>query len=138
MSGRVQALAAEVGLVMRTPEWMVNSRLALASAEFARERGAFDAVHRALFRVHWEGPGRLDDVGELKRVAADAGLDARELEEALSAGSYEEVLDAHRREATAVGINAIPAHIFGRRYLVVGAYPLQVYEQVLAQLSAES
>jgi predicted DsbA family dithiol-disulfide isomerase len=44
------------------------------------------------------------------------------------------LLDANRREATEVGISAIPAHIFGRRFLVVGAHPPQVYDQVLGQL----
>ncbi len=134
MDRRLQAMAAEVGLVMRRPERMVNSRPALATAEFARERGAFDTVHRALFRVHWEGPGTLDDVDELRRVAAEAGLDADELERALRDGRYESLIDANRREATSVGIHAIPAHVFDRRFLLVGAQPDEVYDQVMARL----
>lgn len=134
VSSGVQELARQVGLTMRAPERMINSRLALATAEFARERGAFDTVHRALFKVHWEGPGELDDIGQLRRVAAEAGLDGDQLEQALASGRYEEVLDANRREATEIGISAIPAHIFGRRFLVIGAHPLHLYGQVLSQL----
>jgi predicted DsbA family dithiol-disulfide isomerase len=134
MSSGVRSLAQQVGLTMRTPERMVNSRLALSTAEFAKERGAFDAVHRLLFKLHWEGPGELDDIGQLRRVAVEAGLDGDELEAALASGRYEELLDANRREATEIGISAIPAHIFGRRFLVIGAHPPETYYQVLSRL----
>ncbi len=130
----MRAMAAEVGLTMRERDRLVNSRLALATAEFARERGAFEAVHRALFRVHWEGPGELDDVQELKRVVGEAGLDEPELETALADGRYDDAIDANRREALAAGISAVPAHVFGRRFLVVGAQPDEIYRQVLDRL----
>lgn len=135
MDRHVQAMAAQVGLVMRRPDRMINSRLALATAEFARERAAFEPVHRALFRVHWEGPGDLDDLAVLRRVAVEAGLDPDELEGALGEGRYAELIDAARREATNAGIHAVPAHVFDRRLLVVGAQPDEIYAQVLARLS---
>lgn len=131
----MRALAAEVGLTMRERERMVNSRLALATAEFARKRGAFEPVHRALFKVHWEGPGELDDPQQLGQVVADAGLDPSELEPALVSGEYERLIDANRQDAMAVGVNAVPAHIFGRRFLVVGAQPDELYQQVLRKLA---
>lgn len=127
-------MAAEVGLRMELRDRIINTRLALATAEFARERDAFEAVHRALFKAHWEGKGELDNLTDLKRIARDAGLDADELETALREGRYEDLLDANRREATAVGINAIPAHVFGRRFLVIGAQPDEIYERVLQKL----
>jgi predicted DsbA family dithiol-disulfide isomerase len=135
MDDRLQAMAAEAGLTMRRRGRMVNSRLALAAAEFARERQAFDPVHRALFRVHWEGPGELDDVEELKRVVREAGLDEADLETALADGRYDKLLDAAREEALSVGINAVPAHVFGRRFLLVGAQPDEIYRQVLSRLA---
>jgi predicted DsbA family dithiol-disulfide isomerase len=134
MSAGIQRMACDVGLTMRTPERMINTRPALATAEFARERGAFDAVHGLLFKLHWEGPGELDDLIQLRRIVLAAGLDGDELERVLASGRYEEALDATRREATGVGINAIPAHIFGGRFLVLGAQPPEIYDQVLARL----
>lgn len=133
----MQQLAAKVGLSMRPRERLINSRLALATAEFARERDAFDLVHQALFKVHWEGPGELDDVEELKRVVAAAGLDPAELETALGDGRYDGVIDGNQREAMAMGINAIPAHVFGQRFLVIGAQPDEVYREVLGRLADE-
>ena len=48
--------------------------------------------------------------------------------------SFEGTLDDSRRQAESVGINAIPAHIFGQRYLVVGAHPYENFKQVLDRL----
>jgi predicted DsbA family dithiol-disulfide isomerase len=134
MRAHMRALAAEVGLTMEARDVLINSRLALATAEFARERGAYEAVHRALFEAHWHLTGKLEDVEDLKRIAAACGLDPEELGAALADGRYEPVLDQNRREAESIGVNAIPAHIFGARYLVVGAHPLELFRQVVERL----
>ncbi len=130
----LKMMAADTGLEMRRPKRLINSRLALAAAEFARERDVFPAMHAALFKAHWEGTAALDSVEDLKRIAASVGLEADELEAALDEGRYEDVLDANRMEATQVGINAIPAHIIGRRFLILGAQPVDVFRGVLAKL----
>ncbi len=135
--GHVDAMAREVGLVMRHRDRLINTRLALGAAEFARERGKFEPMHHALFKAHWEGTAELDKISDLRRIASGQGLDADELEAALTSGRYEALLDRHRAEATSVGIDAIPAHIVGERYLVVGAQPMAVFEQVLAQIAQE-
>ena len=135
--GRLEAVAAEVGLVMRQRDVIINSRRALGAAEFAREQGKFGEMHHALFKAHWEGTGRLENVDDLVRIGEGIGLDAAELRRAIEEGRYEELLDGSRRQAESVGINAIPAHIFGRRYLVLGAQPHEAFMQVLDRLRQE-
>ncbi len=134
---RLEAVAAEVGLVMRQRDVIINSRRALGAAEFAREQGKFDEMHRALFKAHWEGTGRLEDVDDLVRIGTDIGLDPVELRLAIVEARYEAILDGNRRQAESVGINAIPAHIFDRRYLVVGAQPYEAFTEVLDRLRQE-
>ena len=136
--GRLEAVAAEVGLVMRQRDVIINSRRALGAAEFAREHGKFDEMHRALFKAHWEGTGRLEDFDDLVRIGEAVGLDPTDLRQAIGAGRYEGLLDDSRRQAESVGINAIPAHIFGRRYLVLGAQPYEAFTQVLDRLKEEA
>jgi predicted DsbA family dithiol-disulfide isomerase len=131
----MQSVAAEVGLTMQTRDVIINSRRALGAAEFAREHGKFDEMHRALFKAHWERSARLEDVDDLVRIGADLGLDATDLSRAIEENRYEQVIDENREAATSVGINAIPAHIFGRRYLVLGAQPYDVLKQVIDRLS---
>jgi predicted DsbA family dithiol-disulfide isomerase len=137
MRSRLEAIADEVGLVMRQRDVIINSRKALGAAEFAREQGKFDEMHRALFKAHWEGTGRLEDTDDLVRIGAEIGLDVVDLRSAIEEGRYAEILDDSRRQAESAGINAIPAHIFGRRYLVVGAHPYEAFMQVLDRLREE-
>jgi predicted DsbA family dithiol-disulfide isomerase len=138
MRSRLDDIADEVGLVMQQRDVLINSRKALGAAEFAREQGKFEEMHRALFKAHWELTGKLEDVDDLVRIGTEVGLDPVELRQAIEEGRYEKVLDEDRRLAESVGINAIPAHIIGRRYLVLGAQPYDAFIQVLDKLREES
>jgi predicted DsbA family dithiol-disulfide isomerase len=138
MRSRLDDIAGEVGLVMKQRDVLINSRKALGAAEFARGRGKFEEMHRALFKAHWELTGKLEDVDDLVRIGVEVGLDPGELRAAIVEGRYEQVLDENRRLAESVGINAIPAHIFGRRYLVLGAQPYEAFAQVIDRLREEA
>jgi protein disulfide-isomerase len=72
------------------------------------------------------------------RIGTEVGLDAAELRAAIDEDRYAAVIDENRAEAESVGINAIPAHIFGRRYLVLGAQPYEAFVQVLERLRQEA
>ena len=137
MHQHLQGIAAEVGLTMESRDVIINSRRALAAAEFARARGRYDAMHQALFKAHWERTARLENVDDLVQVGAGVGLDSDELRAAIEDGRYDAVIDETRREAESVGISAIPAHVFGSRYLVVGAQPYEVFKQVLDRLEKD-
>ena len=134
----MQSVAQSVGLEMRTRDVIINSRRALAAAEFARANGKFEDMHRALFKAHWEGTGKLEDVEDLARIGETVGLDGAELRAAVNDDRYAAIIDEDRRVATSVGIDAIPAHVFGRRYLVLGAQPYEVLKQVIDRVSSET
>jgi predicted DsbA family dithiol-disulfide isomerase len=138
MHDHLKTIAAEVGLQMESRDVIINSRRALGAAEFAREHGKYDEMHHALFKAHWEQTGKLESVDDLVRIGESVGLDGEALRQAIEDGRYEPVLDETRREAESVGINAIPAHVFGGRYLVVGAQPYEVFKQVLERIAASS
>ena len=134
MHDHLQAVAAEVGLKMESRDVIINSRRALGAAEYARTRGKFDEMHHALFKAHWERTARLEDVDDVVEIGAGVGLDRDELRDAIESGRFEQLIDETRQEAESAGINAIPAHVFGARYLVVGAQPYEVFERVVARL----
>jgi predicted DsbA family dithiol-disulfide isomerase len=138
MRTHLETIAAEVGLTMKQRDVIINSRRALGAAEFAREQGKFDAMHQALLKSHWEGTARLENVDDLVRIGTEVGLDAIELRAAIDEDRYAAVIDENRAEASSLGINAIPAHIFGRRYLVLGAQPYEAFQQVLDRLREEA
>jgi predicted DsbA family dithiol-disulfide isomerase len=134
----MRSVAESVGLEMHTRDVIINSRRALAAAEFAREHGRFEAMHQSLFKAHWDGTGKLEDVDDLVRIGEGIGLDGAQLRRALEDDRYGAVIDENRRIASSAGINAIPAHVFGRRYLVLGAQPYEVLAQVVDQVHSES
>ena len=138
MHDHLQSVAGTVGLTMKSRDVIINTRRALGAAEFAREEGRFEEMHRALFKAHWEGAGRLEDVDDLVRIGAQVGLDPEGLRAAIVEGRYDPVIDENRQAAESAGINAIPAHIFGGRYLVVGAHPYELVKQVLDRLGADA
>ena len=135
MHAHLQAAAQQVGLKMESRDLIINSRRALGAAEFAREHGLFDEMHRELFKAQWELTGRLEDVDDLVRIGAGIGLDPEELRSVILEGRYDDVIDENRRVATSLGIDAIPAHVFGRRFLILGAQPYEVFQQVLTRLA---
>ena len=134
MHDHLQAIASEVGLKMESRDVIINSRRALGAAEFARTKERFDEMHHALFKAHWERTAKLEDIDDVVDIGASVGLDRDELRDAIVTGRFEPLIDETRQEAESVGINAIPAHVFGARYLVVGAQPYEVFERVLAKL----
>jgi predicted DsbA family dithiol-disulfide isomerase len=135
--GHLDEMAAEVGLVMKRRDRSINTRLALSTAEFARERGKYDEVRVALMKAHWEATADLDRVEDLQRIAAGAGLDPADLQRGLDEGRYEALLDRYREEAMSMGINAIPAHVLGQRYLLLGAQPYEAFIDVLDKLQGD-
>jgi len=136
MHDHLRTVAGDVGLKMESRDVIINSRRALGAAEFAREQGRYDEMHHALFKAHWELTGKLEDVDDLVRIGESVGLDGAELRAAIEDGRYEQLLDDTRQQAESVGINAIPAHVFGGRYLVVGAQPYDVFKQVLEKIAS--
>jgi len=132
----MESIGESAGLKMKTRDVIINSRRALGAAEFARANGRFEAMHHALFQAHWEGTGKLEDVDDLVRIGEGVGLDGKELREAVEAKLFDEVIDDNRRMASSAGIDAIPAHVFAGRFLVLGAQPYDVLKQVVERISA--
>jgi predicted DsbA family dithiol-disulfide isomerase len=138
MHSYMKSVAESVGLDMQTRDVIINSRRALGAAEFAREKGRFDPMHHALFKAHWGGTEKLEEVDDLVRIGESVGLDGAELRSAIEEDRYAGVIDENRRVASSVGIEAIPAHVFGRRYLVLGAQPYEVLKEVVERVTSES
>ena len=138
MRDHLQEAAAQVGLKMESRDVLINSRRALGAAEFAREHGKFDEMHHALFKAHWELTGRLENVDDLVAIGTAVGLEPEALRRAIEDGRYVAVIDETRTEAESVGISAIPAHVFGSKYLVVGAQPYEVFRQVLDRITGSA
>jgi len=130
-------MAKDVGLELKTHERLINSRPALQAAEYAREQGLFDPMHRLLFEAFWNGwEGRLG-ITVLRDLATQVGLDIPGMETAITGNRYGDYLDARRAEAEELMIDGIPAHVIADRYLVMGAQPYGLFERVMARVGVQ-
>ncbi|GAC1481970.1 MAG: hypothetical protein PVSMB9_07490 [Candidatus Dormibacteria bacterium] len=130
-------LSAQVGLEMKHHERLINSRPALQAAEFARAAGLYAPMHRSLFEAYWLEGRDVSDMAVLREVGTEIGLDVEAMEAAVSADTYGEYLDARRAEAMELMISGIPAHVFADRFLVMGAQPYEVFQQVMGRLDVK-
>jgi predicted DsbA family dithiol-disulfide isomerase len=104
---------------------------------FARAHGLEEAYHRACFAAHWQESKRLDDLVTLVGLARSVGLDGEAFRAAVENGQHAVDFEMDLMLAREIGINAVPAFIFGNRYLVSGAQPVPALEQVVDRCVAE-
>jgi predicted DsbA family dithiol-disulfide isomerase len=132
----VYPMAEERGMVLRLPPVQPRSREAFEAAEFARSKGRFDPMHRALFRAFFEDGRDLADRDVLLDIAQAIGLGERELSEALESGRFTPKVVSDRQLAREIGITGVPALLIsaGRNgYLLGGAQPYEAIRPVIEQ-----
>lgn len=132
----LKAYAAEAGIPLASNRHVSNSHRALELAEFARDRGAFDAVHNELFRRYFELAEDIGDVDVLCDIAVGAGLNPDEFRAELLIGRYAALIDRTTAIARERGVTATPTMILGDRLVITGAQDLLVYEDALRRLGA--
>ena len=129
---------AGAGLDYNRPEVVPNTRLALRLTELARERGLHPAFHDRLMDAYWAEATDVGDPGELRRLAAEVGLDADDVERVIAdPAAYFDAVQDSTWQAQSVGINAIPAFLLDRRLIVLGAQPIDVFRRAFAATRAE-
>lgn len=130
--GQMRAYAREnFGLDMGEAPQGVNSRPAMLGAYYARAKGKEDDYHRLCLEAHWQENKRVDDMDTLVAIAKAAGLDGDEFRQVVESQQYWADFEADLTFGREVGIDGVPAFVFGNRYLVSGARPPEVLVQVV-------
>jgi predicted DsbA family dithiol-disulfide isomerase len=139
MFEHVTAVAAEEGLAYDFDALVVaNSLKAHELLHLAAEHGVATAVKEALLSAHFEQGEDIGSLEVLKRVGADAGLDANDVDQALRDGRYRAAVQADIRQAGQLGIQGVPFFVLEQRYGISGAQPGEVFSQALEQVWRES
>ena len=128
---------AAAGLVYNRPEIVPNTKLALRMTELARECGVHERFHERLMDAYWSEASNIGQADELRRLAAEVGLDAEKVERVIHDPSmYLGQVEGSTQQAQSIGINAIPAFLLDRRLIVLGAQRLEVFRDAFARLAA--
>ncbi len=134
---RVAKMVEDAGFRHSPPPTAPRSLKALQLGELARDQGRHGDVHQRLFTAYWSEGRDIGDPDVLRAVAAEAGLDT---ETARAALDSEELADRVRQSSEAahrVGVNAVPAWLFDKELLVLGAQPHHIFDNVMAKLGHE-
>lgn len=139
---QVQEVAARAGIHMKRRSLLANSRPSLEAAEFAREVGRFEPLHRALFHAYFEEGEDIGDENVLARLAGECGLDAGALVTALRERRYEKLVDEKVRWAREQNLGGVPAFIFyprgstgeERGFVLVGAQEYDVFKDITERI----
>jgi predicted DsbA family dithiol-disulfide isomerase len=137
---RVQQIARERFNVELTHPGLKNpgdTRLAHIGAKYAIEQGRGEAYHRAVFRAHWQAQRDIAAVDVLVEIAGEIGLAPEAFRAALADENLISAVEADVYWAYQQGLSGVPAFIFGSRYLVSGAQPVEVLRQVAERCLAE-
>jgi predicted DsbA family dithiol-disulfide isomerase len=111
---RVLPMAAERGLMMRTPRRQIRSRRALQAALFAQEHGHFADFDRRVFLARFEDDLDISSVEVLTGIAGEVGLNPDALAYALKSHAYLDRVIEDGALAQAIGINGVPAALVGQ------------------------
>lgn len=132
MSAHVEAMGERAGLRFDFGRAILApTRDAHRLVRLAAREGKSDAMVERLMRAHFAEAEDLGDRATLRRLAAEAGLDAEAAERHLASGEGVEEVRADQREAQALGAGGVPFFVLGGRYGVSGAQPVEVFMEAL-------
>lgn len=126
---------ADAGLPHRaTLDKVPNSRRALLLGELGRDRGVLEELHPRLFDAYWARGRDLGDTGVLVEEAAAVGLEQEAVLAAIEDLEYRRRVSEQTDAVLDLGAGGVPAWVIDDRFLVPGAQPHDVFDQVLTRL----
>jgi predicted DsbA family dithiol-disulfide isomerase len=102
----------------------------------ARERGVQHDVKERLFRATFSEGEPIGDPETLVRLAEAVGLDAGEARDVLATNRYAQEVRDDEREATELGITAVPFYVIDGKAGVPGAQEVETFVRVLERMWA--
>jgi len=112
-----------------------NTRNAHRLIRYATSQGLGSDLVSRLFQAYFIEGRDIGDLRVLAAIAAEAGLDEREIGAFLTGNAERDEIVAEDRNARRLGVNAVPCFIFANQYAISGAqepeFFLPVFDLVL-------
>lgn len=128
------------GLDINAGPFGIDSRPALIGEKYAEAQGKAiaKAYHDGVAYAYWTDAKDISDLALLKEIAQNAGMDGDAFGKALTDPTYAQLVDQDIYLAHQYGLNGVPALIFGNKYLVSGAQPLETLQQLVEKIQEEN
>lgn len=132
----VRAMHDEAGLTYNpNPQRVPNTRRALELIEWARGRGAHDALHTRIMDAYWTEGRDITGWDVLASCVTAVGLDPDEARAEVDSGAFAAAVSGSTATAQRLGVSGVPAFVFDRRLLVSGAQPHAIMQKALEQVA---
>jgi predicted DsbA family dithiol-disulfide isomerase len=143
MNQRLGGIAKDVGLDYDFEAMqMTNTHLAHQLLQFAKTKGKQQQMKERIMSAHFVEGLHVGKVDELVQLAADVGLDPREVKTVLENGSFRAAVETDIAQAREFGIQGVPFFVIQNKYGMEGAQNpdrfVYAFNTVLAQQVANS
>ena len=136
----IRARGAELGFTfdMGRRSRIFNTFDAHRLLHWAALEGRQHALKRTLLAAYFTEGRNPSDREVLIDVATRVGLDPVQAREVLESDRYAREVRAREQHYAQLGIHAVPSVIVNDKYLIQGGQPVDVFEQALRQIAAQS
>lgn len=139
MFGRVEAAARASGIPLdfrKVTRWS-DTIGAHVLIERARDKCTQVALARDLFHAYFLEGRDLSDPDVLARVASAHGFETDEALALVADGKERDAVKTAAREASQQGVSGVPFFVFGGKYALSGAQPVDVFLQAIDKAVAD-
>ena len=139
INARLDEAAADAGLTIDHSiiKWIPNTLDAHRLIYWAGLEGRQTPMKSALMRAYWKQGRDIGDHAVLTDIADEAGLDSAAIARLLATDADRESIIARDTHARTRGINAVPTFIIANQYVLSGAQPPHLWEQVMVELAGQ-
>lgn len=120
--------------IERQPNTLDSHRL----IHWAGLEGVQTPVVSGLFRAYFRDGRDIGQAEVLADIAADAGMDRDVVLRLLASDADRDDIAARDLDARKKGVRAVPTFLIARHYVVSGAQPPELWEQVAADIAAQA
>lgn len=117
--------------VTRLPNTLDAHRL----IHWAGIEGRQTAMVARLFKAHWREGADIGEAATLARLAGEVGMDAAAVARLLATDADSDDIRARDMDARQKGVTAVPTFLIAQQYVVSGAQPVEMWQQVIDELA---
>ena len=104
---------------------------------WAERQGLGVQMSTRLFRAYFSEAQDVMDFGTLSQLAVDVGLEREGTLEFLKGVELRAEVGQSQSQAGQLGVSGVPFYVFGGKYALSGAQPLEVFLQAIDRVRAE-
>ena len=97
--------------------------------------GRQTAMVARLFKAHWREGADIGEAATLARLAGEVGMDAAAVARLLATDADADDIRARDMDARQKGVTAVPTFLIAQQYVVSGAQPVEMWQQVIDELA---